>query len=173
MRALLVSLSALAVFVIVGCKDDSQTSTASAEPLPAGLITTSEPAGAIDVTAAKSSAKDGEKVVIKGHVGGQTDPLAENRAIMTVADASLPTCDKTPGDTCKTPWDSCCEPKDEIAAKTVSVQVVGADGKPLQAGLKGVGGLAPLKHVVVAGIARHAPGSDVLLVEANQIYVAP
>jgi hypothetical protein len=76
-------------------------------------------------------------------------------------------------DTCKTPWDSCCEPAEVRTAKSATVQVVGADGKPLKAGLKGVGGLAPLKHVVVAGIARHAPGSDVLLVEANQIYVAP
>src|SRR6185295_856386 len=128
------------------------------------LIVTTEPAGARDITAVKNGVKDGDAVVLRARVGGAKDPLADNRAIMTVADLSLPTCDKTPMDTCKTPWDSCCEPREVIAAKTASVEVVGPDGKPLRASLAGQNGIAPMKQVVISGTAKQSAGSDALIV---------
>jgi hypothetical protein len=141
-----------------------------AEALPADLFATTQPAGAVDVVAAKQTAKEGQSITLKGRVGGSKEPLAANRAIMTLADLSMPTCDKSPMDQCKTPWDNCCQPAAEIVAKSVSVQVVGADGRPLKAGLSGLGGIAPMKEVMVEGVARvPAPGS--LLVEARRIYV--
>jgi len=176
MRYALFTLLALAlVFTLISCKKEEQaTQSASAtESLPAGLFVKAPPAGAVDVVVARKSAKDGERIVIKGWVGGQKEPLAVNRAIMTIADMGLPTCDKTPMDTCETPWDSCCQPPDEISAKRISVQVVGNDGRPLKTGLRGAGGVTPTKHVVVAGIAKMTPGSDSLVVEAQQLYVAP
>jgi hypothetical protein len=153
--------------VLVGCERESAktaapTQTTAAELLPADLFATTQPAGAVDVVAAKKSAKDGDAVVIKGRIGGQKEPLAANRAVMTIADISLPTCDKTPMDTCKTPWDSCCEPAEELVAK------------PIKAGLAGNNGLAPNKHVVVAGTAKTAGGGgDALIVQAKQIFVVP
>ena len=167
---------------LIGCDNSTKETAAAksdaaqpAEALPASLIATTRPSGAaIDVVAAKKSAKDGQPVVVRGRIGAQKEPLAANRAIMTIADDSLPTCDKTPMKACSTPWDSCCEPHDELAAKSATVQVVGADGKPLKATLKGAGGMKPGSEVVVAGTAKVPPGGgDSLIIEASQIYVTP
>src|SRR5205823_847975 len=116
-----------------------------------GIVPISCNFGMPDVGDAKKTARDGDHVIIKGRVGGQKEPLVANRAILTLADLSLPTCDKTAMNKCETPWDSCCEPAEMIAAKSVSVQVLGADGRPIKQGLAGVNGIAPLKHLVVAG----------------------
>src|SRR5215218_2845875 len=149
----------LFTLMIAGCNKEGDQPRAAADALPAGLVSSSPPGGAVDVIALRKTAKDGDTVVVKGRVGGQKEPLASNRAIMTVADLSLPTCDKTPMDTCPTPWDSCCEPTTEIAAKSISIQVVGADRRPLKSGLGGATGIAPLKQVIVSGTVRMAPGS--------------
>ena len=172
-RLLFVTL-AVVLGVVVACEKAAvETQSAASEPLPADLFTTSEPAGAVEVVAARQSAKDGDAIVIKGRVAGQKEPLAISRAVMTIADASLKTCDQIPGDTCATPWDACCEPSSDVASKSVSVQVTGADGRPLKTGFAGTSGIAPLKQVVIAGTARRPPGGDALFIEAKQIYVVP
>jgi hypothetical protein len=178
MKAFSISMCVLilaTLTIAIGCKKTpSPAPTASAtESLPANLIATTPPTGAVDIIAAKAAAKDGDTIVIKGRVGAQKEPLAANRAIMTLADISLPTCDKTPMDNCPTPWDSCCQPAEELVAKSISVQVVGADGRPLKAGLAGVAGIAPLKQVIVSGTAKTSGGSAPLIVLAKQIYVMP
>jgi len=168
-------LTVMCLLFAVGCKEESAppAPTASVDQLPANLFTTTAPPGALDVAAARAGAKDGAPVVIKGRIAGTRDPIAANRAIMTVADLTLPTCDQTPGDTCATPWDACCEPKEEISAKSISVQVLGQDGRPLKSTLGGAAGIAPMKQIVVAGTMRITPGSDTPIIEAKQIYVQP
>jgi hypothetical protein len=179
--ALFAVLTVAAVLVIAGC-DNEKKSTSSAAPasapaaqasLPAGMVVAETPAGAQDLDAVKKSAKDGDAVVVNAWVGGADHPMATNRAIMTVADKSLPSCDKTPMDTCKTPWDSCCEPTETRTAKTATVQIVDANGKPIPGTLENVAGLKPLSKVTVAGIARRPAGSDSLIIEANKIHVTP
>jgi hypothetical protein len=142
----LVVLTVLAA-VIVGCDRGGSAAPAapSSEALPRNLFVAAAPANAQDVAAAKSSAKSGDSITVRGRVGGSPAPLAANRAMLTLTDLSLPTCDKTPMDQCKTPWDSCCEPKDEITARSLTVQVIDAAGKPLKQPLNGAGGLAPGK----------------------------
>ena len=177
------TLLAVAIgLVIVGCDSEKKSASSAAAPasapaapasLPAGVIVTEAPAGAQDLDAVKKSAKDGEAVVVNAWVGGADQPLAKNRAIMTVADKSLPSCDKTPMDSCKTPWDSCCEPTEVRTAKTATVQVVDSSGKPLAGTLENVAGLKPLSKITVAGIARRPAGSDTLIIEANKIHVTP
>ena len=122
MKSLLMLSMSLLMLTVVGCEAKTSEPATKAEPLPANLFVTVAPDGAVDVVAAKSSAADGQPIVIKGVVAGQKEPLAANRAIMTIADLALPTCDKSPMDKCATPWDACCEPTSEIAAKTISVQ---------------------------------------------------
>jgi hypothetical protein len=144
MKAFSISMCVLilaTLTIAIGCKKTpSPAPTASAtESLPANLIATTPPTGAVDIIAA----------------------------------ISLPTCDKTPMDNCPTPWDSCCQPAEELVAKSISVQVVGADGRPLKAGLAGVAGIAPLKQVIVSGTAKTSGGSAPLIVLAKQIYVMP
>ena len=165
--------------VIVGCEsNEDATAPAAAQsapdvPLPDGLVVADAPAGAQDVTKVKQTAKDGDAVVVCGWIGGQEAPLAKNRAVMTLADKSLPSCVKSPMDDCKTPWDSCCEPVEDRTAKTATVQVVDANGKPLAATLESIAGLKPLSKITVSGTARRPAGSDALVVEAKQIHVTP
>jgi hypothetical protein len=172
-------LTVAVVLVVIGCDAREEqltpaTATASGgAPLPAGLVVTEAPAGALDVTVAKQAAKDGDAIVIRGKIGGGEQPIAKNRAIMTVLDASVTTCDTMPADSCKTPWDACCEPAEKIAANSATVQVVDANGRPLAASLESIAGLKPLSKVTVSGVAKRAAGSDALIVEAKQIHVEP
>jgi hypothetical protein len=165
-------LPLVALIALVGCGGEANTTPSQAASLPANLIVTTAPPDAKDVAAAKQSLKSGDAVVIRGRIGGAEKPLADNRAIMTIMDLSMPTCDKTPMEKCPTPWDSCCEPVEVRTAKSATVQVVGTDGKPLRATLAGVGGIAPNKQVIVAGIAKPI-GGDAVIIEAKQIYVSP
>jgi hypothetical protein len=174
-------LSVAVGLVIVGC-DNQKKATSSASPasapsakasLPDGTIVAEAPASAQDLDAVKKNAKDGDAVVVNAWVGGADQPLAKNRAIMTVADKSLPSCDKSAMKECKTPWDSCCETTEIRTAKTATVQVVDASGKPLPGTLESVAGLKPLSQVTVAGIARRPAGSDSLIIEAKSIHVTP
>ena len=163
-------IAAVAGLLIAGCghKDGA---TAQSDTLPASLFVTAPPQAPLDIGAAKKSAKDGESIVLRGRIGGQREPLAANRAVMTLADLSLPTCDKTPMKSCDTPWDSCCEPSDVVAAHSVTVQVSRPDGKPLKIGLNGEHGIKPGKEVVVAGTARRLGDENSLTIDVKQIFV--
>ena len=147
-------------------------SPASAEALPAGPVLAEAPPGAKDVVAVRKDAKQGDEVVLRGRVGGSKTPFVGGRASFQLVDASLKACGEcTALDECKTPGDYCCSDPKEIAAHSASVQVVGADGRPLRAGLAGAGGLKPLSEVVVKGTVAKAAESGVLVVNATGIYV--
>jgi hypothetical protein len=173
-KKMMIALLGLAL-VLYGCgRGESETAadgSAQMDTLPANLVVKTAPQGAQDIPAAKASAKEGQPIVIKGKIAGNERPLADSRAIMTILDPTVKTCDTMPGDACVTPWDACCEPIEVRTAKSATVQVVGADGKPLKTTLKGVGGLEPLKQVIVSGVAKSA--GDALVVEAKEIYVQP
>lgn len=165
-------LFALLLGLLSGCDNAAPTQTsAGADSLPAGLILTAAPGGAVEIDKLRSGAKDGDSVVVRGVVGGRADPFVAERAVLTLLDTSVRTCEQLPGDTCKTPWDACCEPRDELAMATITVQVVGADGKPVKKGLSGAGGIAPLKKLVVAGTVSRSPDGSGIVVNAKGIFV--
>jgi hypothetical protein len=147
-------------------------SSATTDAVPAALVLASQPADAKDVKAVKQGAKPGDAVVLRGVIGGRAEPIAANRAILTVIDPSIQTCDKMGGgdDHCKTPWDACCEPQETIVAAAATVQVVNDAGQPLKVGLNGHKGIAPGKEVTVAGTVRTADANQ-LVVDATGIYV--
>src|SRR4051812_16384793 len=101
--------TALSIFILtlaiafLGCQKEAPPPQNSVDALPVNLFAATQPAGAVDIATARKSAKDGQPIVIKGRIGGQKEPLAANRAILTLADLSLPTCDKSPMDKCTTP----------------------------------------------------------------------
>lgn len=166
----------LAVVLGAGCDSPEVATTpkadaAPAEPLPASLFVQSAPDGATGVVEARQKAKEGDEVVLRGRVGGTESPLVENRAVLTLLDSGVATCDKSPGDACKTPWDACCEP--DLPKKTATVQVVNAEGRPVRAGLNGAGGIKPLKELVVVGKVKGPVSEGQMLVEATKIYVVP
>ncbi|GMU20805.1 MAG: hypothetical protein AMXMBFR13_09010 [Phycisphaerae bacterium] len=169
--------AAFAAVLATGCERSDQTQSNSpgthepAAALPPGLILAESPPQAKNVVEAKKEAQIGEEVVVRGRIGGRGEPFVENRAIFQLVDSSLPTCADNPGDGCKTPWDYCCEPKDQITAKSMTVQIVGADGKPLRTNLKGQGGLVPMAKVVIRGKVEQKPDENTMTVRADGIYV--
>ena len=178
--ALALSTALFAATLGLACDDgqdapSARTGSATPAPqasLPAGLLLTSAPGDAQTVADVRKGATDGQQVVVRGVVAGRADPLAENRAILTLLDESVQTCDKNPSDACKTPWDACCEPQDVIAANSAAIQVVDADGRPVKAGLGGLGGLKPLSRVVVVGTYHLSPDGLAATVDAEKIHVA-
>lgn len=170
--------SLLAVAVVIGCDDQptptatrSDTGTATAPAaLPGNLRLAAAPADAKEIGVLKTALKDGDRVVVRGVVGGREEPIAENRAILTLLDTAVKTCDKNPADECKTPWDACCEPADVVAKNSVTVQVVDAEGRPLKTSLAGVEGVKPLAQLVVSGTAK-VSADGVVLVNADGVHV--
>ena len=181
MRNRLIMLVACVLAAAGGCDNDATSTSvappaaaASADALPAGLLLAEAPAGAKDVVAARKDAKAGDTVVVRGRVGGSASPLVEGRASFQLVDASLKACGEgNVDDKCTTPWDFCCEDPKEIVAHSASVQVVGADGKPLRTPLAGLGGLKPLSEVTVTGTVARAGDSGALVVNAKGIHVKP
>src|SRR5688572_23884638 len=58
-----------------------------------------EPAGAVDVKAAKTNAGDGEDVAVVGRIGGDAKPWVDGLAAFTIVDLSLKPCEEG----CETP----------------------------------------------------------------------
>ena len=176
MRRMLIAVAVLVSAGVLagGCEDKPVTTSngpskaAPAEALPVGLILTAAPGDAKEVLALKG-AKAGDEVVLRGKVGGRVEPFVDGRAVFQVVDASIKSCKDLPGDKCETPWDYCCEP--DVNQKSATVQVAGADGKPLRTGLKGVGGLQPLSEVTIKGTVVQAGEAGPLLVNATGIHV--
>lgn len=167
----LAALGALAA----GCGGDPQVKIEPGTMLSVEFqkrLVAAEPAGAKSVTDVKSSAKEGDEVVVRGEVGGSAKPIVEGRAVFNLADPEkLTSCNKKPGDTCATPWDYCCHTPEEIAASTISLQVRGADGRPIATDL-GASGIRPLTALVVKGKVGPRPDPKVLVIDATEIWVA-
>ncbi len=141
--------------------------------LPAGFFLASAPAGVKDVIAAKKGAKPGERIVVRGRVGGSKEPMATERAIFTIMDLGLQPCGVGKMESCPTPWDYCCDPRDVITKNIATVQVVDSAGRPLKAGLQNMGKLAPLAEVIVEGQVASGSTGDSLVVNASGIFVKP
>lgn len=144
----------------------------SAEGVLASLRLAEAPGGARGVVETKNSVEDGQRVVVVGVVAGRKEPIAENRAILTLLDAGVATCDRNPADGCTTPWDACCEPAEVLGKSSVTVQVVGGDGRPVKGSLASIAGVRPLAKLIVRGVAR-VSADGVVLVNAEGIYVEP
>lgn len=177
---MLVVSNALSIFM-VSCglmlaQDPAHTKAgaANAKPaatLPVDLFVEKEPDGAKSPEEVKASAKPGDKIAIRGRIGGSANPFVEGRAVFTLIGAGLKACSDNPDDKCATPWDYCCETAADIARHSAMVQVVDAAGMPLRTGLKGVNGLKELSQVTVEGVVQQAK-DKILIVNAKAIHVA-
>lgn len=139
--------------------------------LPDGLLASKAPADAQDIVAAKKTAKKGDRICVRGRIGGSKSPMIDGRAAFTLVDLELPPCNANPEDGCMRPWDYCCEPAARIAAHAATIQVVDAKGKVIRTGLEGTGGLVPLSELVVAGTVVATDGDKLLLISADAIHV--
>ena len=171
------TLAVACAAAFIGCDADDAPAPAqpaageSAASLPANLFLAKAPDGAVELAAAKKSAKPGDAIIVRGRIAGQMEPLASNRAILTLLDGSVKTCEQMPGDSCKTPWDACCEPRESLQANTATIQIVDADGKPFKTTLRGVNGIDPLKELVVVGKVKDSGDPNVLVINATGVFV--
>jgi len=174
MRGSLLVALAGALTLFAACEDSSQTAQntgpadAPASAKPAWLLT-SAPAGAIDVSDAKSSASEGDDIVLRGIIGGRVDVLTEDSATFVIMDTGLENACVAEDDHCPTPWDYCCATADDLAANNATIQLVDDSGAPLDVNLVAAG-LEPLDQVVVVGKVGPRPTGQVLTVRASGVH---
>jgi hypothetical protein len=165
---------AVLVMAIPSCGDGSSihpSAKAPAASLPADLFASVAPQNPKGVKELRQSANRGDEVVVAGRIGGRVDPFSPDRAVVLIAENTMPTCDKAGSmESCKTPWDYCCDDPSMVAANLATVQVVDAAGKPLKASLQGAGKLQPKSEIVVKG--KVAQKDDkTLVINATSIFV--
>lgn len=176
---------ALAAALVACKKQESGASSASSSngatgagagasaSLPAGFVLAAAPVGeASPVAAVKASAKEGDAVTIRGVIGGGAEPMAKERALFTIVDPAVPSCAAMEEDHCPTPWDYCCEDSKSLVANSATVQVLGADGRPLALDLAQIEGVRPLSEVIVTGVVGPRPSPEVLVIHATGLHVA-
>lgn len=164
---------ALASASLVGCGDaaPSPRPASSAGPLPQGLVVRGKAEGT-PVAAAKATAKQGDEIVLVGRIGGSVEPFVAGRAVFTIVDPALVSCaDMDDPDHCKTPWDYCCEDRDAMKRGMATVEIAGADGRPLPVELRGTADLVPLATVAVTGTVVERNDAGLLVVRATRIEV--
>lgn len=161
-----------------GCGQATNSNTATTSikatvPSDAGekLLLKEAPEKSEDVIAVREQAKDGDEVIIEGHIGGAVDPWVKDRAVFTIVDRSLVPCNERPGDDCKTPWDYCCD-TDRLPTSLATVKFVDDQGKTLSTDARQLLGIKELQTVVVTGKAKRDEAGN-LTVLATGLYLKP
>lgn len=178
-KLIIPSLASLALALASACsKQENATGDPGADPqsnTPAleAVFLAAEPEASVTVLEARANAKPGQPITVVGSIGAAVSPFTEGYATFVLGDDSLDFCNEIPGDNCQKPWDACCEPSDQIAASRLSIQVLGANGKPLAQSLKGVQGLKELDQVVVTGTVADSSTAENLLIDATGIFIRP
>jgi hypothetical protein len=161
----------LACLTLTAC--DKPAPSASATPAqptaPHAWLLAEAPADAKTVAEIKPTAAEGDTVVLRARIGGRADPITPGAAVFIVIDPSVPSCDQIPGDNCPTPWDYCCEPRESLNANSATVQLVDAEGTPIQTDLTAAG-LKPLDEVLIIGTVAARPSGQVLTIRATGIH---
>lgn len=134
----------------------------SDEPLP----------DAQSIHIARTTAKPGDQITLKGDVIGRDKVFVEGRAAFILGDPEkLTSCDKNEGDTCETPWDACCDSMELKRIGTASIQILDEDGRVYFGELKGINGLKELSSVTLTGVVDETSTEENLVINATQIHV--
>jgi hypothetical protein len=163
----------LAGALAAGCGGTQEPTRPAAGPPQAGgdgkkYLLTAEPAGARPVKDVRQDAKDGEDVVMVGHIGGAKKPWVEGRASFLVVDPSVKPC--PPEEGCKTPWDCCCEPREELLKVMATVKIVDSQGQTVATDARQLLGVKESQTVVVRGKAKRDEHGN-LTVLADGVFV--
>ncbi|MEM1329142.1 MAG: hypothetical protein AAGG07_01135 [Planctomycetota bacterium] len=158
--ALALSLSA--------CSDDA-TSTAPSAGATSAWVLTAAPEGAKGVVELKTTAQEGDTVVLRGRIGGRMAPITEDSPVFVVMDLSIPHCGEKMDDHCPTPWDYCCETVESKTDNAATIQLVARDGMPLDESPMAQG-FAALDEVIVVGTVGPRPNDKVLTVRATGVH---
>ena len=161
--------SVFAVLVIVGCTNSSSEKAAqfSAEPTGKQYLATTEPTESTPVGEAREQAKDGDEVVLIGHIGGSKEPFVAGIAAFTIVDPKVAYC--PPEEGCPTPWDYCCT-QNEVKKNIATVKVVDEQWQPIAEDARGLLGVKELSLVIVEGIAKRDDQGN-LSVLARKVFI--
>lgn len=170
LAAMAVFGAAIALLVFV-TRWEEKRAVPDADVLPAHLFMSERPASVSDIAEVRKTAKVGDRVAVRGRIGGSKSPFVAGRAVFLLMDVNVPNCIENHNPGCPTPWDFCCAPREQRLAGAATVQVVGTNGLPLKAALEGEGGLSPLRQVVVEGNVLQT--ADGLVIGATTLYVPP
>ena len=162
-------LTVWVLFPLTGCGDDAPTAGPGAAVVPAGWRLAAALEGAVDVAVAKTTAKEGDTITLRGKIGGRMEPLTESSGLIVLMDPKVPSCADNPDDGCSTPWDYCCETSETISANAVTVQVRDSGGDPV-ALPEGV--FSGLDELVVVGTVAPRANDDTLVLHATGVYLA-
>ncbi len=149
---------------------ESSASTKAADPKIEAVFVDAAPEGAVSVLESRKKAEPGSTITVVGRIAGAMEPFSKDYATLVLADDSLMTCERNPGDGCTTPWDACCVEPKTIAASRLTVQIVGDDGRPVGQSLKEVRGLKELDGLIVTGTVAEGSNEENLILNATGIF---
>lgn len=177
-HATILTATMMAIYLglfVAGCEQGETSQSGATEQkrvsLPDGLLLDHPPTGVTAISQIKQSAKEGDQVVLRGVVGGRVKPIVDNRAVMTVVDASTSNQCTSPNDMCTTPWDYCCESPEQLKPHLATVQIVDDHGHPLTIDLTGATTIKPMSVLVVKGEVSSKPNAFTLVVNARGLFV--
>jgi hypothetical protein len=134
-----------------------------------------DPAGAPgDIHLARTTAKPGDPITLRGRIMGVDDPFVSGRAAFVLGDPLVLTpCNARPGDGCSTPWDTCCDKDEDKLRGTATIQVVDSSGTVVKQSMKGLSGLAELSTLTIQGTVAPVSSAEALVVNATAIRIEP
>jgi hypothetical protein len=156
---------------LAGCGGNStpaESASAETSSITTPWLLADPPAGAVPVVQARATAREGDQVVVRGRIGGRSDPMSHDVAVFIMMDPVLPSC-RDRGDACQKPWDYCCETPETITANSATVQLVDDANAPIAIDLTGHG-FEPLDEIVVVGTVAPRPTEAVLIIHARKIH---
>lgn len=166
-------VAALSCAGLLSCEGAKTPAAQRGDSMPAGLVVSQVSPAAIGVLEVRKSAKPGDHVTVLGRIGGSRMPFVSTQAVFTIVDSTLESCvEMGDDDHCPRPWDYCCEDKASLARAMASIEIAGANGKPLAIALADEGSLKPLMLVAVEGTVQSTDGGS-LVVRADRICRIP
>jgi hypothetical protein len=160
---------------LVACKEEAAPTTGGSSTSTAAPATDAQwrlasmPADPQGVKAVKEAAQEGDTVTVRGIIGGRKDALGKDSAFFVMVDPDLENVCTSEDDHCATPWDYCCATPDDVQANSATVQLVDAEGNPIELDLTGQG-IEPLDEVVVVGTVAARPTPQVLTIRATGLH---
>jgi hypothetical protein len=160
-------------FLLVGCSgggapSGAASSQSAVRPDNEKYLLKAEPGGAQGVKDVRRDAKDGEEVVILGHIGGDAKPWVEGRAAFWIVDPSVKPCLADEG--CPTPWDCCCHPKEELVKAMATVKIVDDQNQTVPIDARQLLGVKESQMIVAHGRAKRDEKGN-LTVLAHRVFV--
>ena len=134
------------------------------------VLASAPEADAVTVTQLRESGYvPGQRVTVRGQIGGRKMPWIKGMALMVVADAnSLATC--TTG-SCGTPWGFCSAPADKLHQYTGIVRWLDEEGKPRRVSFHELADIAPLSTVVITGTIADVGDPRALVIDADGLFL--